>query len=84
MLLTESQVQFAMKLIPLDIRHAAKRSGYGTESIYAARFQGMTPAGVFIYEIDYEDSVSGDGTCRVYLKYERLPMSKEYQLTMEF
>jgi hypothetical protein len=85
MLLTEAQVQAAMKLIPSDIKLAAKHSGYDTQAIYACRFQGLnTASGNFVYEIDYEDTVSGDGTCNVYVKVLRKPMSTQTFYTLEF
>jgi hypothetical protein len=84
MLLTEAQVLAAMKLIPADIKQAAKESGYGAGDIYACRFKGLNESGNFVYEIDFEDDWNGEGTGNVYVKLARRPMSTETYYTLEF
>ena len=83
MLLTEQEVQHAMKLIPADIKQAVL-AGYETEDVYACRFMGMNANGTFVYEVDYEDTVSGDGTCKLYLRYVRGALAQGFYLVAEF
>ncbi len=84
LLLTREEVAHACNLSDTEVFNAMMAGGY-TEKLWGTTFLGMNPNGSFVYEITYESHEDGeDATGRVYLKFVRGAMSKDYYLAGDY
>lgn len=90
MLITKEQLVNACTLTINGVREAMQRGGYtiARGELTGVEFSGITVNGTIVYEVfgpnpddDTEDDVS---IGKVYLKFERGPLSKEFHLVGDY
>jgi len=88
MLITKQQVEQAMSLdIASVVEALCRTSKVAPGEITGIEFSGMTSDGQFAYIVYGPSPEEGDDDCclgTVYLRYQRLPMSKDFVLISEY
>lgn len=68
MLHSAQAVKDAMSLSRDALKAISIASGYGCEGFLRAEFEGMNESGTFVYDVEYIDSVNGNGNCSVFIR----------------
>lgn len=70
MLLSQAQVDRAMRLTSADIQAMLQRSGYGQDRVIRSVYDGMTADGVFVYTLAYYNDIGEIESTKLYVNYE--------------
>lgn len=84
MLLTQEQVTRCMNLSTQDLCRAMERSGYGSEGVRCAEFQGVNSDGHYVYRYQFPDETGAWEFGRVYIQAKANETTGALELDVEY